>query len=171
VKQKIINLYEYHELSESAKRSALQNVGNINVDDEWWEFVYMDAEDVGVKIKSFDTYRMECNIDFILNPIEVSQNIINKHGETCDTYKVAACFMAEYMPLLKGFEDENHVYYEDSEIECLLNTLEEDFLKDLSNEYLSILTKEYDYLMSEEAIVETIELNEHTFTELGELEN
>ena len=50
-----------------------------------------------------------------------------------------------------------------------LEDLNKEFLRSLCEDYRIILQKEYEYLTSEEAIIETIEVNEYEFTEEGEL--
>jgi hypothetical protein len=41
--------YQFSELSETAKESAIENLAWINVEHyEWWEFVYDDAKNVGI---------------------------------------------------------------------------------------------------------------------------
>lgn len=43
----------FDELSESAKEHALNRLGDINVDQGWWDFTYEDAENIGLEITSF----------------------------------------------------------------------------------------------------------------------
>ena len=52
-----IKVYEFNELSEEAKEKAIEKLWNINVDYEWWDCVYDDAENIGLKIKEFDLDR------------------------------------------------------------------------------------------------------------------
>ena len=38
-----ITLYEYRELSEEAKAKVLEKFRGINIDHEWWEFIFEDC--------------------------------------------------------------------------------------------------------------------------------
>lgn len=172
MKIKTIKLYEFSELSEEAKQKAIENLYDCNVNYDWWESVYEDANNIGLKITGFDLDRGSyCKGDFNLSANEVAQNIFNNHGEQCETYKTATKFMDEWQPVFDEYMDENSPNYESSESEDKLTDLEDDFLKSLLEDYRIMLTKEYEYLTSKEAIIETIESNEWTFTENGKLEN
>ncbi len=46
---------------------------------------------------------------------------------------------------------------------------EDEFLKELLEDYRIILQKEYEYQTSEEAIIGTIEANEYEFTQDGKM--
>jgi hypothetical protein len=52
---KTINLYSFDELSTEAQNKAIENLSDINVDHEWWDFVYTDfitiAEYFGIEIE------------------------------------------------------------------------------------------------------------------------
>ena len=142
---KTVTVYHYDELSEQAKENVLQMLCDINVDYNWWEFVYEDAEQIGLKLTSFDIGRgNDISGHLLWEPSEVKQAILKNHGKTCNTYKyVQSCDLRK--------ENER-----------------EGFLYGLLQEYLSILTKEYEYLTSEEVIIETIKANEYEFNKHGE---
>jgi hypothetical protein len=77
---------------------------------------------------------------------------------TCDELK----YYADYISDLANIE------------ELLTGTLTgfiSEVVKDLNRWLYRTLEKEYEYLSSDEAIIETIEANEYTFTESGKLEN
>jgi len=40
-----INLYQFNELSESAKQTAIEWYRSVNLDYDWWEFIYDDAKE------------------------------------------------------------------------------------------------------------------------------
>ena len=72
-----IKAYLFNELSEEAKEKAVQNLSNINVQFDWWHFIYEDAKNIGLKITSFDLYRNKhANGEFLLSAAEVAANII-----------------------------------------------------------------------------------------------
>jgi hypothetical protein len=140
------NIYSFNELSDESKEKAVENLHDINVDYDWWDNVYSDAEQVGIKIEEFGIDRNYfITTSPILSPDDIANAIIKNHGDVCNTYKIAS----EY---LKNSDE-----------------LDDEFLSDIEDEYLSMLNREYEYLTSEESIIETIEANEYNFLENGEL--
>lgn len=165
-----VNLYSFNELSEEAKEKAIENLRDVNVYGGWWDWISDDAERIGLKIESFDLDRhLHCEISPYVSALECAQNIVNNHGETTDTYKVAEQFLDDHEEPFSRYMDESSEDYESSELEDNLLYLEEEFFKDMGNEYAKILQIQYEYLYSDEAIIETIEANEYEFTEDGEL--
>jgi hypothetical protein len=167
-------VYHFSELSEEAKEKAIQAYFDINVSHEWWEFIFMDAEQIGLKITGFDLDRNKhCTGKLIHSASEVSNLILKNHGETCETYKLAENFISEWDYLVEKFSDgidKTRVSEENEwEFDNEADELEAEFLKDLLEEYASILQKAYEYLTSEEAIQETIEANGYEFTEAGKI--
>lgn len=51
------NLHKFEELTEGAKEKALEQLWDINVDLDWYDFTYEDAEKIGLKISEFDIDR------------------------------------------------------------------------------------------------------------------
>lgn len=134
--------YKFDELSGESKERALEELAYINVDNEWWDCTQDDAREIGLNITSFELDRYQHITGELLDSIaNICEAILANHGESCGTYKIAKKF--------------RHRTGEDNE---------ELFLKELLNEYLSILNNEYEYLTSEESIVETIESNEYEFS-------
>jgi hypothetical protein len=175
---KEINVYKFDELSNSAKAKAIENLYDINVDYEWWDSVYYDAAQIGLKINSFDIDRAAyVKGEFTETATEVAELITRNHGQPCETYKTAKLFLNEVKPLIElrdNFADNDETTEEeyqnfDNNTERI-EELEEDFLKSICEDYRIILTKEYAYLTSEEAIIETIEANDYEFDENGNLD-
>lgn len=163
-----IKVYQFSELSDDAKQKAIEECSNYNVDYEWWDYTYEDAKTIGLKITEFDLDRnRHCNGEFNLSASEVAQNIFNEHGESCETYKTAKKFMAEWQPIFADYMDEFHEYYESPESEEQMEAIEDEFLQSILEDYSIMLQKEYEYLTSDEAIIETIEANEYEFLETG----
>lgn len=164
-----INLYKFDELSDEGKERAITNNYDINVNYDWWEFTYMDAENIGVQITSFDCYTGKIAASFIDNAIDTANLIIANHGENTDSYLLATDYIKKRNEILTNMEDivddENSYAYE---LEGDMEQLNEQFLYDIKQEYLSILNKEYDYLTSEEQIKETLIVNDYDFTEDGD---
>ena len=161
-----INVYEFDELIEKAKENAINKLADINVDYEWWDLTYDDAENIGLKLKTFDLDRnRHATGELILSATEVAANVIRDHGDQCETYKTAQEFLDEQnkYPMPDDDSDEFSVW-EDKMLE-----LEDEFLKSLLEDYSIILQKEYEYLTSEEAIIESIKANDYVFDENGNL--
>lgn len=158
-------VYNFDELPANIKDKAIEKLWDINVDYEWWETIYMDAEMVGIGITKIDRNR-HCKGEFVLSANEVAQNIINNHGEMCETYKTASSFMAEWAPIFADYMDENSESYES---EDKLQDIEDEFLKSILEDYSIMLQREYEYLTSYEAIKETIVCNKYEFDAEGNL--
>ena len=158
-------IYKFDELSDSAKDKALDNCRDYEVENDWWEQVYEDASQVGIKITSFDIDRASYCKGEIPDTEQQAHNIVDNHGEACDTYKVAAAYLKERDETIDTFKEDADEDYKDEK----LDDLGEEFTKAILEEYLSILRKEYEYLTSDEAVKEMIEANEYEFTKKGEL--
>ena len=168
------SVYNFSELSNEAKENATSKLWGLNVDHDWWEFTYDDASQIGCKISGFDLDRANyCNLDFIDSPEEVASQILENHGETCETYKTAKQFLTDRDSLVFQYSDGVHtdVVSEENEYDFDndLDQLEADFKKSLSEDYRIMLSNEFDYLTSETAIIETIEANSYEFDEDGNL--
>ena len=166
-----VNLYQFNELSDAAKEKAIEKLSYINVDYDWWDSMFEDASEIGLKITSFDLDRnRHAEGEFTLSAAEVVQNILNNHGENCDTYKTALSFMEGWQPVFDDYMNEDSENYESLELEDKLNELEAEFLNSLLEDYSIILQNECDYLQSDEAIIDTIIANEYEFNEKGNLQ-
>ena len=119
-------LYKFEELTEEQKENAIEKLSDINVDFDWWQFIYEDAERIGLKITGFDIGRGSyCKGNFILSANEVAQNIFNKHGEKCETYKTAKNFMEDWQPVFNDYMDESSPNYESGKSEDKLMEMEQ----------------------------------------------
>ena len=164
-------VYKFDELSPKGQEKAIELLYDINVDHDWWDGIYMEAEDLGFKITEFDTDRASyCKIDIVQDETEIAGNIIKSHGKHCATYKLAKTFLAERDEIVNTApKDENGEFEDVYKLDDKLDDIEADFLKDLSGEYLSLLREACEYLTSVEAIKETIESNDYEFTADGRL--
>lgn len=165
-------IYSFSDLetNEQLKQKVLNKYSDINVDYGWWESTYTDAQDVGLEITGFDLDRnRHATGEFTLSANEVAQNILNEHGESCETYLTAFNFMQEWQPIFNDYMDENSENYESYDSEQKLNELEDEFLKAILEDYVTILQKECEYLTSEKSILETLKINEYEFNENGNI--
>jgi hypothetical protein len=153
-----LNLYKFSELSEDAKKKAIEKHLYINVEHEWWDCIQWDARNIiGVEISGFDIYRKSIDIKFIEDAEDVAQNIIREYGENHSMTKLSEKFLEDYTNLVTA-DEVNATDVED---------IEEEYLNALGEEYLSMLEADYDYFTSDESISETLEFNEYTFLENG----
>jgi hypothetical protein len=163
-----VKVYSFNELSDDAKEKAIQSLSDVNVDYRWWNDIYEDATDIGLKITSFDLDRnRHAEGAFLLSANEVAQNILNSHGEDCETFKTATTFLKEWQPIFADYVDEESDSFESHESEDELLELEDEFLNSILEDYSIILQNEAEYLQSEESIIETIEANGFVFLKNG----
>lgn len=164
-------VYTWEELTDEQKEKALSKLYDLNTDYDWWYGVYDDAENVGIKITSFDLDRnRHAEGDFTQSGIDVARAIITEHGEKCETYKTAQEFLKRYeeIEIPEAVLDDE---YDDKLYEYNLKKedIDDEFLKSILEDYSIMLQEEYEYLSSEEAIIETIEANEYEFDENGNI--
>jgi hypothetical protein len=147
------------------QEKVIERLYSINVDHDWWEFVYYDAEHVNLKISEFDLDRASyCQVSFLTSAKDTANLIIKEHGDTCETYADAQNYLKDRQAL-EAQDPDNEILDIDNKIE----DLDEEFLRTLQEDYLIILQKEYEYRTSREAIIEHIEANEYEFTKEGSM--
>ncbi len=171
-----INLYEFDDLSEEAKKAALNELFTINVEHKWWVYTYDDAENIGLKITSFDLDRnRHATGHFTKSALEVAHSIIKEHGDTCETHKTATKFLQEWDNQVAihsdGVDTDRVCEDKEAEFDTIADDLEHEFLNSILEDYSIILERECEYLQSEEAIIETIRANGYTFEVNGHLNN
>ena len=160
-------VYEYNELSEAAKVKARDwYLAGL---DDWWDSTYEDAANIGLIITGFDLDRCKAATGkFKEDACFTADKILKDHGDTCDTYKIAKAFLANRDNIVDSAEkDENGDFVDVYAVDASLDEVEEQFLKDLLDEYADTLEKELDCIQSEENCAEAITANEYTFTEDG----
>jgi len=163
-------VFKFNELSDNGKENAIEGLCDINVDYEWWESVYEDAEQIGIKITGFDIGRSAyCSGELQLSAHEVAANIILEHGGHCETNKTAQAFLDGVNSIEVTEGEEVADTDDDEEYEGKMMELEDGFTKSVLEDYRIMLRKSYNYFTSEEAIVETIEANDYEFTADGSM--
>jgi hypothetical protein len=168
-----IEIFQYDELSDEAKEKAVAAFSDINVDHDWWDHLYEDAETIGLKLEGFSIY-VKCEGKLAQNAQEVAALILEHHGETCETHKDATQFLADLdkarnkdqsgWDVHNPNDDDDADDFEDADE---YEELAAEFLKTLLGDYLTILNNEYEYLTGKDAIVETIQANEYEFLACG----
>lgn len=150
-----VEIFKFDELSDKAKEKARDWYREASLHDEWYESIYEDAANVHIKITGFDIGRgNDIDGEFTDDPLIVADKILKDHGAGCDTYKTAKIFHAARNKL---DEQEDH------------SALDSEFLRDILQDYLSSLRKEYEHVTSDETIDENICTNEYEFTADGKI--
>lgn len=152
-------VYFFNELTPDAQKNALELQRYINVEHDWWFMTYEDAENIGLKITSFDLERGK-NItgNFVYNAHHTATKIIELHGESCESYKLAVAYLAGYDNINNEEEDNES-----------LEELDSDFHRNILSYYVDYLEKEYDYLQTDASIKATFEANSYEFLADGKL--
>ena len=165
-------IYEFEELSDEGKKKALDRYRYINVEFDWWDFMYEDAASVGLKITSFDLDRnRHAKGEFLLPAEEVASKILNEHGPDCETHLTAIRYVGNRAVLVAKYSEGTEKVTEDNEYEfdqeC--DELDAEFLKSLLEDYSILLQQECEYLTSDESIIKTLLANEYEFTVDGRI--
>jgi hypothetical protein len=163
-------VYEFAELTEEAKDKAREWYRESALYDEWWESTYEDAERIGLKITSFGLDRdRHAKGEFTMPAAHVAEAIKKEHGNTCETFKTALAFIESCKALdAKTPKDADGVPLDESAFDEAQDEQDAEFLRSLLEDYSILLQNEMEYLLSDEAVDESITANEYTFTEEGE---
>ena len=161
MRQETIQLYQFKELSQKAKEKVLEKFRYINVDDDWCDFLYEDFKEelkrIGVECNTFywsddRDYHIYMDEARIINKEKFFKGIL---GNNYKKYKILKNLDN------KDIEEElKKLNLTDWDFSDYLNNILEGFLKRLRNDH--------EYLISDEAIEETLEANEYDFLEKGE---
>jgi hypothetical protein len=152
-----VMLYEFSELSEAAKERAIERFRDFNVDYEWWSSSYDGMAECGVVIHEFDTYRGTIR-SVIDDKYETAKSVISDWGETMGLHVLSKQFLLDREALVEKYGDDAD-----------LDNLESEYHHDINQEMLKMLREEYEYLTSDEAVINSIEINNYEFTEKGTL--
>ena len=163
-------VYKFEELTDEQKDKVIEKHYDINVDYDWWDSVYEDARQIGLKITAFDIDRGSyCKADFIHGAIDTANLITENHGYKTETYQDAVNYLKERKELLASELKKNEDDEDFTEDDVDFEDIDHEFLKSLREDYLIILRNEFEYLTSKEAIIETIEANDYEFDENGNI--
>lgn len=152
---KTYNVYSFDELSDEAKDRALNTLWDINVDHEWWSYLFEDAKYIGLDISEFNFY-----------PYRYLKGSFSDDDPEMLAAKILDIYRP-YHPLTELAMNWQHRL--ETEPDTITDQCIEDFFNNIKNEFFTILCNEYDYLTSREAIIETIKANEYEFLESGDL--
>jgi hypothetical protein len=163
------NIYQFSELNEKAKENARDWWRNASMQDEWWDSIYEDAENIGLKITCFDENRGDIEGDFTEYPEVVAKKIMEDHGDTCETYINARHFLKELSSFMEKAEKDEWGELATLKLEDEKEEIEKEFKYSILQDYLSLLKKEWEWMMSDEQVDEAITCNEYEFTEDGKI--
>ena len=171
--------YQFQELDEKTKEKAIDNYRYVSVEhDSWWDFVKEDLISVGIELRSFDIERGSFAEIHLEDFYETCELILKSHGENCETYKIAERYIKEYDSIKDKMDNLECIENDDSDEEHLnklmqldkdLEDLDEEYQKEFSEEVLSMLRREYEYMTSDEYTIEIFEANEYEFTDQAKL--
>jgi hypothetical protein len=156
------NICTFDELNPTVQEKVLDNNRDVLVRFDWWrDTVSEDIRGIAkLNITGFDFHpHRHISATFYGNAKSSALSVISEHGKDCTTYSIANKFLSD----LEQLESASCRNIHD------IVSLEEDYLNDISNEYLNILEKEEQDLMSDEAITEHIIDNEWEFYENGDV--
>ena len=155
--------YQFEELDEQTKEKAIDNYRYIGVEDDfWWDNIKENLISVGIQLTSFDIERGSFAEIHLEDFYETCELILKWHGEKCGTYKIAERYIKEYKHIQYHIQD-------DKDLDEKLDDLDEEYQNEFSEEVLSMLRREYEYMISDEYIIEMFEANEYEFTDKGKL--
>lgn len=190
-----IKTFNFAELSQEAKEKALENFRNINVDDGsgWYDFIFEEIQEGLAKIGfenidiSFSGFWYQGDgASFTCKSVNL-EKFINSTKERKEKYKALAPYI-EDGTLTASIYRTSHLYSHENTCSVLVETqgmLHDDVVKnddliaelenelervryEASKEIYKTLKKEYNYLISDDAVIETIEANEYDFLPSGE---
>jgi site-specific recombinase XerC len=94
---------------------------------------------------------------------------MEEHGESCETYTDARHFLKEISSFMEQAEKDEWGEIATLKLENEKEAIEKEFEHAILQDYLSMLKKEYEWLMSDEQVDESIIGNQYEFTEDGEI--
>lgn len=207
MQEKTIKTYGFEELDEEAKKKAIENNRNINVDGSFWydyilEEFTRETEEIGFDIDSeaitFSVMSREAHFGVRRKEINTNENLLEEaesfYVEFSDLPKKVGYFYSDFpfrtfkktsgealreVQLIELWKNGNCIIpEEDDSIEAIVkeeyyNKQEEKVrdkfydLIELCKKYHKRLREEYEYQMNDEAVAETLKINDYEFTENG----
>ena len=164
-------VYDFKELSEEAKKKALLRYWGINIEHDWWEYTYEDIKNhLDIEVTGFDLNRGG-DVDFDFKCEDITHSFLKGLHIMCFKSKVHSNYLIE---LTEEYLSEFDKLYEDEEVDMSIDEIQYklygkscEIKAQLGDAILKTLREEYEYLTSEESIIETFEANEYEFTEDG----
>ncbi len=190
--------YKFDELPEEAKENAIEKYREDNLDYyDWWDCVYEDAKEIGklmgIEIDNiyfrgfwsqgdgacfegsfsyetgcFKNVKAYAPLDKELHRIAKRWSIVQRPSfyQLNGNVKQSGHYSHEYCTDIKVYGDGDLcTFYVDTDTEDAVAEVLRDFMRWIYKQ----LHAQYDYLQSDECITETIECNDYTFDEYGNI--
>lgn len=158
-----IKVYKFEELDKQTKEKVIDNYRYINVEDTFWhECIKEDFSTLGLEIQAFDLDRGNYAKIYIDNFEDTSKNIIEEFGDSVLIKQTAKNYLDEFNKIQANFK-------EDEDIEREVEILDEEYQKEYSEDILSYLRLNYEWEITNEAVIDTIKANDYDFTTNGKI--
>jgi len=169
-----IEIYKFNELSKDIQDKVIEEHHDINVDYVWYDFIIDDAKRIGINIMGFDINNNNIKGEITKNIRKVINNIKNEYGDESNLYQIANDFQQKLSTQAHIFSEKHNLKINDfisdeqvSEWKNIEKNITRDFERLVLRYFLNILKKEYEYLTSREAIVDTLLAHDYDFTKEG----
>lgn len=159
----IVKLYKFEELTEKAKEKA-RDWFRAGYDGQFeWDYVREDAEEIGLKITELRPTGIQGDNhgEFVTTARECAEKVLKDHGDTCETFKDARAYLKE----IDALELDEDGEYKDQDT---ADEITREFKRSLLEDYRVMLEEAHEYRNSAECIDEDMAANEYEFTEDGE---
>lgn len=193
---KTVTIYEFNELDEKTQQKVIDGNRDINVDSNWWEFVYEDARHaaslIGIDIKDIyfsgfssqgdgacfvGTYHYESESIARIKEEFPSETVLHNIAESLEEIQRKHNYELESDIHKNGirYEHENTVdvdtfnTYSGDGVDIETDDTVSEELKRFMRWIYSRLENEYTYLTSDDAVREMIGANGFLFTRDGEI--
>ena len=158
-----IKVYKFEELDKQTKEKVIDNYRYINVEHStWYEWIKENFSYLGLEIQEFDLGRGNYAKIYIDNFEDTSKNIIEEFGDSVPIKQTAKNYIDEFNKIQANYKEDEDIWRE-------IGMLDEEYQKEYSEDILSYLRAEYEYQISDQAIIETIEANDYDFTTEGKI--
>jgi hypothetical protein len=190
MREKSYTVYSYEELSDRAKARAVDGLRDVNVNHDWWDFIYEDAKTIGrlmgIEIENIyfsgfssqgDGACFEGRYDYAKGSLKAVKENAPKDAElhriALELYKFQRKSFYKAAARVKHRGHYNHSKCTDIEVwEEMQGTADDcvQLLRDFMDWIYDRLYEEYFYLTDDAQIIEAIEANGYEFDEDGKLE-
>jgi len=172
-------VYKFEELLDEAKERALEDNRYVLVEDyAWYDSIYDEADMIGIEIKEFDLDRRYIKIRLNTSVLNSVESAMQWFGESTEEYKLVKSYYDAIMKLadsdeVKEYLEENP---DDDAYDAIYNMSLDDrfydeYINDMKRVFLRMLENEFNYLTSDEAIIECFNINDYEFFENGKIFN
>lgn len=163
MRTKEIELFKFEELEEEQQEKIIEKYIDINLYDDWYEFLYYrfkeDLEKIGIECEGF-WFNLDRGSYIALNNGYVDdERRFLRYCKIDLRTKRARDIIEDYGLQIKTSRGEHSYILSDYEVQDDLTEI----LNDKLQEFWKQLEEEYYYLMSDEAIKDTLTANEYEF--------